>query len=105
MSWSPLHTAMIHVRQRGAAAMAAALIYAGISEIISILKYRIVSVTLRLINEIIIRGFRDRLLLPDYGGVPWWFDARNFAMAVILIVLGTLLGVWVNRRSQRESAH
>jgi hypothetical protein len=102
MSWSPLNTAMNHVRQRAAPVMAAALMFAGIYELIATLKFPIGGMILRLINAIIIRGFRDRLLLPDYAPMPWWFSARSIATAVIVIVLGIFLGLWVNVRSQRQ---
>jgi len=95
---------MIHVRQRLAAVIAAALMYAGIAEIVATLKYPIGSVILRLVNAIIIRGFRDRLLLPEYGPMPWRFSVRTIAMAVIAIVLGVFLGLWVTGRSQLKSA-
>ena len=103
MSGSPFHIALIHVRRRALAVMAASLIYAGLYQIVSTLKYPIGSLLLRLINTIIVLGFRDRLLLPDYGSMPWWIYARSLAMAIIAIVLGIFIGLWVSRRNRRKS--
>jgi hypothetical protein len=96
MSWSPLRVAMIRARQHAAAVTAATLIYAGIYQIISTLKYPIGRVILRLVNAVIVTGFRDRLLLQQYDSIPWQFRARTVAAAVIVIVLGVFLGLWVN---------
>lgn len=103
MKWSPLGIATIQVRRHAAPVIAAALIYSGIHQVVSTLKYRIGSLILRLVNQVIERGFRDRMLLPESWGAPWQFTAQSLAESVIAIVLGIFLGLWVHSRSQPQA--
>lgn len=100
MSQSPLRIAMKRVKQHAAAVVTAALIFGGIYQIVSTLKYPIGAVILRLANAILEREFRDQSLLPQYGPMPWQVIAKAVAVAVILIVLGGFLGLWVTARSK-----
>jgi hypothetical protein len=93
---SRLRAGWIYVKQYGTAVVAAGLMYAGIYQIISALKYPIANGILKILNAILVRGFRDRMPLPEYGWIPWAFHARVVAMGVIVIVVGLFVGLWTN---------
>jgi hypothetical protein len=99
-----LQAGWVNIKEYAAEVMAGFLIYGGISQIISALKYRIASAVLLLINAVIRKDFPDQFLLTGYGPLPWRFEASYFAMAVIFIVGGILLGFRVNARGQRQPA-
>ena len=92
----------IYFKEYAPAAVAAALMYGGIQQIISVLKYLFTNGILQLINTVIRRGFRDRFPMPDYGRIPWLFHARVTGVGVIVIVLGIFVGLWANARSQDQ---
>jgi hypothetical protein len=86
--------------------MAAGLMYAGMHQIISVLKYPIAIGIMKILNAILVRGWRDRMpLLPEYGWTPWAFHVRVAAMGVIVIVVGLFIGLWTNSRHQALAEH
>lgn len=105
MTRSPLlNGAWTYVKEYAAAVIAAALMYAGIRQIISAVSFPVTDGVLQLVNAIIQRGFRDRMPLPDYyGEIPWLFPVRVAAVGVIAVVVGSFVGLWVNLRKQRRS--
>lgn len=98
-----LRTARKHVKEYAAAVIAANLIFGGVKGFISVLKYPLADGSLRLINAVILKGFRNRMPLSDpYGGLPWWFYVGYAAEGAIAITLGILVGLWANSREQRR---
>jgi hypothetical protein len=91
------------VKEFAPAVMAAALMYGGIHQIFSVLNQVLGIGIMRLINtasEQVSSGY----YLPRYGAIPWPFYARVAAIGVIIAVLGTLIGLWVDARSRRQPA-
>ena len=99
-----LQAGWVNIKEYAAEVMAGFLIYGGIYEVVSALKYRLADAILQLINAVIRRDFPDHFLLMGYGPLPWRFEAGYFAIAVMLIVAGILLGLWVNARSRSQPA-
>ncbi len=99
---SPSRVAMTYIKEYGPAIIAAALLYGGIHQVISVLTQPIAIGIMHLINAVSRRTFRDITLLPEYGGIPWLFFTRVVASGVIVIVVGILVGLWANARSQRQ---
>jgi hypothetical protein len=93
-----------YVKQYAAAVISALLMYVGIEKMILALSEPITEGILRSINAVIRTGFRDRLLLPEHGGIPWRFHAMVVATGIAAIVLGIFVGIWVNSREQRQPA-
>jgi hypothetical protein len=101
---SKLRLAWVYIKEYGAAVVAAALMYGGTHQVISALKYPFTSGLLQLVNVVIHRGFPDSLPLPDYSGtIPWISQARICAVGVIVIVVGIMVGLWANVRSERHA--
>jgi len=95
----------VHVKQYAPSVMAAGAMYKGLLQIVGGLKYPVTDLTMRVANAIFMRAVRDHLPLPnDYGGVPWQYHASIIAEGVILAVVGTFVGLWVNARSKRQPA-
>jgi hypothetical protein len=101
-SQSSLHVAMDYVKEYAAAIIAAALMYAGIHQVISVFSQPLAMGIIGLINAISRRGFHGVTLLPEFSGIPWLFFTRVLAIGVIVIVVGILVGLWANSRSQRQ---
>jgi len=87
------------------AVIAAALMYGGLNQMISTLRYPLTGAVLGLINFIIRTGFRNVFLLQNpYSGVPWTFHVRVAAVGVMVMTVGLLVGVWVNAKAGGISA-
>jgi len=82
----------------------AALKYGGICQILSVLRYPLADSIVKLINAIIRRAFRERLLLGDFGPLPWAFHAKVVAEGVMVALVGMLIGLWALARSQHRPA-
>ena len=96
----------VRVKEYLPAVMAAGLMYGGINQILSVLKYLLSGVALTGINEVIRLGFRDRVPLEnDYWAVPWTYHVRPIAGAIIVLVVGMFLGLWANARNQQHPSH
>jgi hypothetical protein len=108
MSVTPrLGAAWGYVKEYAAAVMAAALMFGGIHQLLSAVKYPISFGVLRFLNAIIRRGFPGHFPLPDYGGastIPWLFHVRNAAVGIMLIIVGILIAVLANVRNQGQPA-
>jgi hypothetical protein len=106
MSLAPrLRAAWGYVKEYAASVMAAALMFGGINQLLSALRYTAFFGGGRLINEVIRRAFPGRFLLPNYGGpIPWLFHLRTAALGIMLIAVGTLIGLLANIRNQRLPA-
>jgi hypothetical protein len=89
-------------KEYGAAVVAAGLLFAGIKQLLGALDYMLPDFVIEFINFIIRTGFRDRMLLGHYGGIPWQFHALIIAEGTISIVLGIFVGLWVNARAHRR---
>lgn len=98
---STLPIAWSHVRQRGIAVIAAAVIYDGLATLISALKYQLASVVVRIINAVVATGFRDLMLLRDTF-IPWRYQAVPLAAGCMEIAVGILFGLWAFSRSKRQ---
>jgi len=82
------------------AVIAAALVYGGLHQTISTLRWTLAGAVLGLINFIIRTGFRDVFPLENpYSGVPWTFHVRVAAVGVMVMTVGLLVGVWVNAKA------
>jgi len=92
----------IQLKKQALATVAAALMFGGMRQILTVLDYRLSDYVTQFINLIIRQGFRDRMPLAQYGKISWQFDAGNFAVGVIMAVVGTFVGLWVHARSQRQ---
>jgi len=98
-----LRAGWTQVKEYAPAVMAAALMYGGIREIFEGILYVIANLTMKGLNAVFLRAFRDVLPLPNqFAGVPWQFHAKLAAEGVIVAVLGMFLGLWVNARAQRH---
>ena len=97
---SRMNAAVRYLKEYGGAAVAAALMYGGTYQIFSNLKDPIAIGIIRLINAIIRKAFRGVMPLPDYSGMPWLTFTGFAAVGVIVAVVGLLVGVWVNAKSQ-----
>jgi hypothetical protein len=92
------------VKEYAPAVMAAAVMFGGLKEMISMVKYPVSGLVLGLINAIIRKAFRNQLPLSGdtFFYLPWQFEARRFAMGVIVLVVGMFLGLLANARSRRQ---
>src|SRR3984893_8101151 len=96
-----LRAARKYFKQYAGAVIAAQLMFVGVKSFISALNNPLADGLLRLINATIKQGFRGRMPLRDvHGGIPWGYHARIAAEGAIAIVLGGLLGLWVNSKEQ-----
>ena len=98
-----LHMAWVRVKQYGAAVIAAGLLFSGIAVFAGIAEFTGTSGLVWIINAIIRTGFRDRMLLGSYGFPPWQWQLTIAAKGIILIVVGFLIGLWVNSKKNRET--
>ena len=88
-------------KEHALAVMAAALMYGGIHQIISALKYPLTDLMLKVVNAILRRGLRD--VLPNYyGGIPWQYHAKVVAVGVIVLIVGIFIGLWVHAKNHRQ---
>ena len=102
---SYLRTGWIHVKTYTPAVIAAALMYGGLHQIISVLKYLLTRVILQGINALIRQSFRDIMPLPNnYHGAPWQFDAKVAGIGIIVAGLGMFIGFWAQARSRARPA-
>jgi len=69
-----------------------------------VLRYPLADSIVKLINAIIRRAFRERLLLGDFGPLPWAFHAKVVAEGVMVALVGMLIGLWALARSQHRPA-
>ena len=84
--------------------LAAVVMYTGIQQILSEIRYPITGLILSGLNAVIRQGFRDSLPLTNYyAGVPWQYRAKIVAGDVIGLVLGMFIGLWANARNQRRT--
>ena len=95
-----LRMAWKHVKEYAGPVIAADLVYAGIHQMNSVLTYPIADGVIWCVNFIIRTGFRDRLVLPIYGWFPWRYQTKIIVYGFIPIVLGILVGLWVNSRKK-----
>jgi len=96
------HAGWGHVKQFAGALIAAGLIYGGTHQIFAVLKEPIASGIIYVINSIIRKAFRNAMPLPEHGGIPWLFHVKVAAVGVIVVMVGLLVGLWVNAKGQRE---
>jgi len=97
-----LSAAWGYVKEHAVGVMAAAVTFAGINQLLLIMKYPISSGMLRFLNAMIRRGFPGHFLLPDYGGtsaIPWLYHLRSAAVGIMLITIGILIAVLANARA------
>ena len=94
---SILSVTWIYFKQYAAIVIAAWLMYKGIAQIISMASnYAGYGIT-KFINWIILRGFRDRMPLPELGFVlPWQFQTRILGAGAIIFVMGFIVAFLVN---------
>ena len=102
MDFYRLRIAWDSLKEYSAAVIAAGLLFAGIKQFLGALDYVLPDFVIGFINFIIRTGFRDRLPLRYYGGIPWQFHALVITEATISIVLGMFVGLWANARARRR---
>ena len=84
--------------------IAAGLMFGGMHQIISTFKYPLTSVVVSIINALTRKAFRDVMPLNgEYALAPWWFELRQVAIAVIVFVVGSFVGLWINMRAEHAS--
>ena len=80
-------------------ALSAALMFAGLRQITTVLAYPVAGAAVGLANILLRNGFRDVMPLGnDYVGLPWQFHARLGAEGVFVLAVGLLIGLWLNAR-------
>ncbi len=99
---SLLRNGWIRVKEYAPPVVAAALMYGGIHQILSALQYPLSNYAVKLINLILRQAFRDVMPLAAFGDIPWLYLAKTVAVGVIIAVVGMLIGLWVQSRSQRQ---
>lgn len=99
---SLLRHGWIHVKDYAPAVVAAALMYGGIHQILSALRYPLTNYVVKLVNLILRQTFRDVMPIEEFGDIPWNYPGKTAAVGVILAVLGMFIGLWVQARSQRR---
>ncbi|HTW30545.1 MAG TPA: hypothetical protein VMD76_02640 [Candidatus Sulfotelmatobacter sp.] len=99
---SPLRSGWIQFKKYGPSVLAAGLIYGGIDQILAVLRYPLSNYVVEFVNFIVRQSFPDRLPLSKFGMIPWRYELRLAAIGVIVVVVGTFIGLWVQIRSQRH---
>jgi hypothetical protein len=94
----------IHAKDYGPGVLAAALIFAGISQILGALQYPLNNYAVQFVNLMLRQAFRDVMPLAERGAIPWIFHAKIVAEGVIIAVVGMFIGLWVHARSRRQPA-
>ena len=86
--------------------VAAFLLFVGIQQVLSAVRYPICGWIMSGINGLYVRAFRDTLPLPNeyQGGIPWLFHVRIAAAGVSVLVIGIFLGLWANSRAERQKS-
>jgi hypothetical protein len=98
-----LRAGRLHLKEYLPEVMAAALMYGGIHQVISALKYPLTDLTLKVANAILLKALRDTLPLPDYyGGIPWQYHAKVVAIGFIMVIVGMFVALWVDARHHRQ---
>jgi len=101
---SLLLSGWIQVKRYGPSALAALVMYVGIDQVLDVLQSALRSWIVVLVNLVIRQGFPARMPLVERGTMPWTFSAKTVAAGVIVVVVGMFIGLWVQARSQRQSA-
>jgi len=84
--------------------IASCLMFGGLQEIISTLKYPLTGLSVGMINALIRRTFHDVMpLRNNYMFSSWQFEVKQVAIAVIVLILGSFVGLWVNLRAESKS--
>ncbi len=99
-----LRTGWTRAKEYVPAVLAAALMYAGIYQILEALQYPLSNYIVKLVNLLLRQAFRDVMPLPERGAIPWIFHAKMVATGVIVTVVGMFIGLWVHARSRRQPA-
>ena len=100
---SLIRAGWVRAKEYGLAVVAAALMYGGVHQFISALSYPLSGLTLQLVNTLLMRAFRDRVPLPNYyPGVPWLFHLRVAAGGMFVLIVGSMVGLWINAKGQRQ---
>jgi hypothetical protein len=95
------------------AIISAWLLYEGVSFILSTFSYPVTGLAIGLVNALLKRALRDNIPIANYyamptdnyyGGYNWQYRAKDIAMGVIVSVIGIFVGLWANRRNQRQPA-
>jgi hypothetical protein len=93
------------LKKRGLAVVSALLIYIGIGQIVSTVKYPISYAIERGLNLVIERAFRDHMLLatPPYSilGLGFYM-AKSIAIGVIAIVIGTFVSLLADLKGRHR---
>lgn len=98
-----LRAGWVHVKPYLPAVLATALMYGGINQVISVLKYPLTDLTLKVVNALRMKALRDIMPLPNYyGGFPWQYHAKLIATGVIVLIVGMFIGLWAHARYQRQ---
>jgi hypothetical protein len=97
--------AWVYVKKRALAAISAVLIYLGIVQIVSVTKYPIGYAIMRVMNLVIEKAFRDRMLLatPPYSTLALRpYMAKEIAIWVIVIVIGTFVSLLADLKGRQS---
>ena len=93
------------VKKRALATISAVLIYVGTVQIVSVIKFPIGHATLRVINLVLEKAFRDRMLLaaPVYSIFELHLSmARTIAIGVMVVVIGTFVSLLADRKGRHN---
>lgn len=97
--------ALAYFRQYWLAVLSAAFLFRGIVLAIDLTRLAITTLVVRTTNYLLLRAFRDVMLLPSSGDVLFtWFSAYQMAVGTVSIVLGIFLGLWVNSRKPPQQS-
>ena len=85
--------------------LASLAMFAGIQQALSPVRLLLTGAILAGINAFILKGFRNVLPVTNYYlDPPWFHHVRVAAEGVIVLTVGTLLGLWAHIRNQRKPA-
>lgn len=99
---SPVEAGWKLVKRFFPSALAAGLMYGAIYQIIETVRYPIVKLAIGAINAFIRRNIPNTMEWANYGSMPIEFALKQTAIAVVVLYVGILIGLWVNLRSEQE---
>ena len=96
-----MRTVRMYIKRHGIAITSAVLIYEGIVQIVSNVKYPIGFAFMHLVNALIEKGFRDHMTLITPPILMHLSRVRTIAIGVIVIVAGLFISLLADLKSRR----
>ena len=100
-----LREVRIRFRNHALPVLASLVMFAGIQQTVTAIQYPLTGIILSGTNALILKGFRNTLPVANfYMGFPWSHHVKVALEGVIVLILGSFLGLWAHARSQRRLA-